>query len=101
MLAQRSGTLQCAGLAQRWGRPLALVVILPFLALDLVFFGANILRVVEGGWVPLWYVGSGGFGSVGNVTNMLSSITTTSASSSGSGYGGGSSGGGGGAGGGF
>lgn len=54
-----------------------------------------------GGWIPLWYVGSGGFGSVGNVTNMLSSIATTSASSSGSGYGGGGSGGGGGAGGGF
>jgi KUP system potassium uptake protein len=36
-----------------WQRPLALAVILPFLALDSVFFGANILRVVEGGWVPL------------------------------------------------
>ncbi len=36
-----------------WGRPLALAVILPFLTLDLIFFGANILRVVEGGWVPL------------------------------------------------
>ena len=37
----------------QWSRPLALAVILPFLVLDLVFFGANILRVVEGGWVPL------------------------------------------------
>ena len=36
-----------------WGRPLSAAVILPFLALDCVFFGANILRVVEGGWVPL------------------------------------------------
>ena len=36
-----------------WSRPLALAVILPFLALDSVFFGANILRVTEGGWVPL------------------------------------------------
>ena len=36
-----------------WSRPLALAAILPFLALDLIFFGANILRVVEGGWVPL------------------------------------------------
>ena len=36
-----------------WGRPLALAVILPFLTLDLIFFGANILRVSEGGWVPL------------------------------------------------
>jgi uncharacterized membrane protein YgcG len=55
----------------------------------------------QGGWSPLWYAGSGGFGSVGDVTSMLSSISTTAASSSGSGYGGGSSGGGGGAGGGF
>ena len=36
-----------------WSLPLSLAVIIPFLALDLVFFGANILRVVEGGWVPL------------------------------------------------
>ena len=36
-----------------WSRPLALAVIVPFLTLDLIFFGANILRVVEGGWVPL------------------------------------------------
>ncbi len=36
-----------------WSRPLALAAILPFLTLDLIFFGANILRVVEGGWVPL------------------------------------------------
>jgi KUP system potassium uptake protein len=27
--------------------------IVPFLALDLVFFGANVLRIVDGGWVPL------------------------------------------------
>jgi KUP system potassium uptake protein len=36
-----------------WPRALALAAILPFLALDLIFFGANILRVIEGGWVPL------------------------------------------------
>ena len=36
-----------------WPRGLALAAILPFLALDLIFFGANILRVIEGGWVPL------------------------------------------------
>lgn len=36
-----------------WGRPAALALIAPFLALDCVFFGANILRVIEGGWVPL------------------------------------------------
>ena len=36
-----------------WSRPLALAAVVPFLALDTIFFGANILRVVEGGWVPL------------------------------------------------
>lgn len=36
-----------------WARPWALALILPFLSLDLVFFGANVLRVIEGGWVPL------------------------------------------------
>ncbi len=41
-----------------WSRGLAAAAILPFLALDLIFFGANILRVIEGGWVPL-LVGAG------------------------------------------
>ena len=36
-----------------WNLPASLAVIVPFLGIDLVFFGANILRVVEGGWVPL------------------------------------------------
>ena len=36
-----------------WSRATSLAVIVPFLTIDLVFFGANILRVVEGGWVPL------------------------------------------------
>ncbi len=36
-----------------WGLPLSLAVIVPLLAIDLMFFGANVLRVVEGGWVPL------------------------------------------------
>ncbi|MES1972702.1 MAG: potassium transporter Kup [Pseudomonadota bacterium] len=36
-----------------WSRPVAIAVILPFLTLDLIFFGANILRVIEGGWVSL------------------------------------------------
>jgi KUP system potassium uptake protein len=36
-------------------------VILPFLTLDLIFFGANILRVVEGGWVPLVIAAAIGF----------------------------------------
>lgn len=37
-----------------WSLPAAIAFIAPFLALDLVFFGANILRVAEGGWVPLF-----------------------------------------------
>lgn len=45
-----------------WSRPVALAVILPFLTLDLIFFGANILRVIEGGWVPL--IVAGGIGLV-------------------------------------
>ncbi len=41
-----------------WGRPAALALIVPFLMLDCVFFGANILRVIEGGWVPLVIAGA-------------------------------------------
>lgn len=37
----------------KWSVPKALLLIAPLLALDIVFFGANALRVVEGGWVPL------------------------------------------------
>lgn len=36
-----------------WGRAPAIALIAPFLLLDLIFFGSNILRVIEGGWVPL------------------------------------------------
>ncbi|OYY70614.1 potassium transporter Kup [Sphingomonas sp. 28-63-12] len=36
-----------------WRRLPAIALIAPFLLLDLIFFGANILRVIEGGWVPL------------------------------------------------
>jgi KUP system potassium uptake protein len=36
-----------------WRPALAALFIAPFLLLDLFFFGANFLRVVEGGWVPL------------------------------------------------
>jgi KUP system potassium uptake protein len=41
----------------RWGPWLAGAVIAPFLALDLVFFGANLLKIVEGGWMPLLFGG--------------------------------------------
>ena len=36
-----------------WPRWRAAMLIVPFLAIDLIFFGSNILRVIEGGWVPL------------------------------------------------
>ena len=36
-----------------WPRWRAVTLIVPILALDLIFFGSNILRVIEGGWVPL------------------------------------------------
>jgi len=38
-----------------WGQPLwvAALLIAPFLLLDLAFFAANALKVLEGGWVPL------------------------------------------------
>jgi KUP system potassium uptake protein len=37
----------------RWHPLWTALLIAPFFALDLFFFGANILRVSEGGWVPL------------------------------------------------
>ena len=37
----------------RWEPVWTALLVAPFLALDLFFFGANILRVAEGGWVPL------------------------------------------------
>jgi KUP system potassium uptake protein len=38
-----------------WGWPLAgaLALMLPFLFIDLTFLAANMLKVVEGGWMPL------------------------------------------------
>ena len=37
----------------RWSRAVAAVVGLVFLAVDLAFLGANLLKVRDGGWVPL------------------------------------------------
>jgi KUP system potassium uptake protein len=37
----------------RWSPVVAALVILPFLLIDLTFLAANMLKVVEGGWVPL------------------------------------------------
>ncbi|MBN8809211.1 MAG: potassium transporter Kup [Sphingomonas sp.] len=44
-----------------WPRHWAIALIAPFLTLDLIFFGANILRVIEGGWVPLVIAAAIGF----------------------------------------
>lgn len=41
----------------KWEPVWTALLIAPFLALDLFFFGANILRVSEGGWVPLLVAG--------------------------------------------
>jgi KUP system potassium uptake protein len=37
----------------KWPTPLALIVALMFVAVDLVFFGANMMKIREGGWIPL------------------------------------------------
>jgi KUP system potassium uptake protein len=41
----------------KWDPVWTALLVAPFLALDLFFFGANILRVSEGGWVPLLVAG--------------------------------------------
>jgi KUP system potassium uptake protein len=37
----------------RWPLYWALALVAPFLVIDVVFFGANLLKVAEGGWMPL------------------------------------------------
>jgi KUP system potassium uptake protein len=37
----------------RWPLPFALLLIAPFLLIDLVFLGANLMKVLDGGFVPL------------------------------------------------
>jgi KUP system potassium uptake protein len=37
----------------QWPRPVATVLMLVFLAVDLAFFGANALKLMQGGWVTL------------------------------------------------
>jgi KUP system potassium uptake protein len=47
---------------RRWGYSmgLALLLFIPFIFVDLGFFSANVIKVVEGGWIPL-SVGAGVF----------------------------------------
>ncbi|HXG59676.1 MAG TPA: potassium transporter Kup [Thermoanaerobaculia bacterium] len=37
----------------RWSVPATLAFLIPFLAVDLAFFGANIVKFMHGGWFPL------------------------------------------------
>ena len=37
----------------RWSLPAAIALMVPFLLIDLTFLSANMLKVVQGGWVPL------------------------------------------------
>ena len=37
----------------KWNPWATALLFIPFVTVDLIFFGANILRVVDGGWVPL------------------------------------------------
>jgi KUP system potassium uptake protein len=41
----------------RWGLPIAVSVTGTFLVIDLAFFGANIIKVFDGGWFPLLVAG--------------------------------------------
>jgi KUP system potassium uptake protein len=41
----------------QWPRPVAAAVTAVFLSIDLTFFGANLLKVVQGGWLPLFIGG--------------------------------------------
>ncbi|MFL5254839.1 MAG: potassium transporter Kup [Rhodopila sp.] len=40
-----------------WPTPVALLIGAVFLAIDLAFFGANLLKLHEGGWIPLLFGG--------------------------------------------
>jgi KUP system potassium uptake protein len=44
---------------ERWGWSLglSLAVAAPFLAIDLAFFGANVIKIEQGGWVPILVAG--------------------------------------------
>jgi KUP system potassium uptake protein len=37
----------------RWPKPLAMTITSAFLAIDLTFFGANLLKLFQGGWLPI------------------------------------------------
>jgi KUP system potassium uptake protein len=41
--------------AWRWQAPLVAVIVVPILVIELIFLGANILKVPDGGWVPILF----------------------------------------------
>lgn len=55
-------TLLAALIARQWGYALPLVVLAngAFLCIDLAFFGANSVKIAEGGWFPLAIAGAVG-----------------------------------------
>ncbi|SEN75909.1 KUP system potassium uptake protein [Gemmobacter aquatilis] len=50
-----TATLAMVVAYRHWGLPLwvSIVMMLPFLMMDVVFLGANMMKVLEGGWLPL------------------------------------------------
>lgn len=38
---------------KRWRLPLALAVVIPFVVIDVLFFAANSLKLIDGGWFPV------------------------------------------------
>jgi KUP system potassium uptake protein len=36
-----------------WSLPVVIAMTVPFLAIDLAFFGANVVKITDGGWFPL------------------------------------------------
>jgi KUP system potassium uptake protein len=36
-----------------WSMPAVLAFVVPFLAIDLAFFGANVIKIADGGWFPI------------------------------------------------
>jgi KUP system potassium uptake protein len=56
-----SGTMVVTGLMAivvvwkvwRWSLPGAIALIAPFVCIDVIFFSSNLLKVFDGGWVPL------------------------------------------------
>lgn len=44
----------------KWSLPLAIIISVFFITIDLAFWGANLLKILHGGWVPL-VIGSGIF----------------------------------------